>query len=105
MALKTLTLLLAATGIGVALYRMGQQRPAAAETSADDGDVLASEPSPLLNASKPNFGEQLQDMQLANAGMGTGGDAPNEDLLSPPRADEQQAEEIRPGLPDFARGA
>ncbi|MBL0727199.1 hypothetical protein [Piscinibacter sp. HJYY11] len=105
MALKTLTLLLAATGIGVALYRMGQQRSATQDSSADDGDTLAAEPSPLLSASKPNFGEQLQDMQLANAGMGAAGNSPNEDLLSPPRADEQQTEEIRPGLPDFARGA
>lgn len=94
MALKTLTLLLAVTGIGVTLYRMGQ-RPAAG------GAAGAWQPS----ASTLNFGEKLQDMQLANAGMGSAANANNEDLLASPRADEQQSEDIKPGLPDFARGA
>lgn len=100
MALKTLTLVLAATGIGMALYRMGQ-RPGAEVAPAPQSP--AADPEPL--GSSPNFGEKLQDMNLANAGMGSAANVDNEDLLASPRADEQQREDIKPGLPDFARGA
>jgi hypothetical protein len=100
MALRTFTLLLAATGIGLALYRMGP-RPAAGE-----GPSLS--PSPEGEEAQrptPNFGERLQNMQLANAGIGSAAGDDHEDLLAPPTPDEQQSEDIKPGLPDFARGA
>lgn len=92
MALKTLTLLFAASGIAAVFYRAGQRAALAGpEPQADD---------PSLDP-----GERKQDLQLANAGMGTNANEHNEDLLTPPRGDEQQAENIKPGLPDFARGA
>lgn len=97
MALKTLTWLLAGAGIGMAVYRMGR-RP------ADAGAAAALPPAQPL-ASSPNLGERMQGMHLANAGMGSAANADNEDLLAPPRADEQQSDDIKPGLPDFARGA
>lgn len=95
MALKTLALLLAATGVAVALYKRREQP---ALESDDASDTLQA-------GATPNLGEQLQDMKLANAGLGSMADADHEDLLSPPRGDEQQSEAIKPGLPDFARGA
>ena len=64
--MKTLTLLLAATGLGFALYRMGQQPPAAARAAA----------------APPRLG--LDKLVLSNAGSGTDANADNEDLLATP---------------------
>ncbi|HEY0818493.1 MAG TPA: hypothetical protein VGD46_06925 [Rhizobacter sp.] len=96
MALRTFTLLLAA-GAGLALYRM-VQRPGATEGAS---------PSPARGEADPTptFGERLQNMQLANAGIGSAASDDHEDLLAPPTPEEQQSEDIKPGLPDFARGA
>jgi hypothetical protein len=104
MALRTLTFLLAASGLAVAVYKLGERsaRERGNGLAYDDphNDALAP-----LDVSNPNLGEQLQDMKLANAGVGSAANERNEDLLTPPRGDEQQSDAIKPGLPDFARGA
>lgn len=112
MALKTLTFLLAAGGAAYALYRLGQ--PPASEADAggasaalgESADELAAANMSLPNSlPTPNEGERLQEMKLVNVGIGSAGDTSEEDLLAPRRGDAQQTESIKPGLPDFARGA
>jgi hypothetical protein len=93
MVLRSLSLVLAATGIALAFYRLGQQ------------STPASGPEDSLEPPDANTGERLQDLKLANAGMGVSPDDVHEDLLTPPRGDEPQSDTIRPGLPDFWRGA
>lgn len=118
MALKTLTLLLAAGGAAYAVYRLGQ-RPAldalstgssaalgqASEDSADLADSVDSADVARPTAAMPNEGERLQELKLVNVGIGSAGDTSEEDLLAPRRGEAQQSEAIKPGLPDFARGA
>jgi hypothetical protein len=72
--------------------------PAQQREDEDDDDAASA-------ADTPNQGEQLQDRKLANAGIGTETDDSHEDLLTPPRPEDQQRDAIKPGLPDFARGA
>lgn len=93
MALKSLSLLLAATGIAVTFYRLGRQ------------STVATGPQDTLEPPGANTGERLQDLTLANAGMGVSPDDVHEDLLTPPRGDDPQSDTVRPGLPDFWRGA
>lgn len=104
MALKTLTFLLTATGLAVAAYKLGEQSARqngnALPSGESDTDALAP-----LDVSNPNLGEQLQDMKLTNAGISSAANQTNEDLLTAPLGDEQQSDLIKPGLPDFARGA
>jgi hypothetical protein len=104
MALRTLTFLLAATGVAVAVYKLGERSARESGNSANYDDPHSDALAPL-DVSNPNLGEQLQDMKLSNTGMGSGANERNEDLLTPPRGDEQQSDTIKPGLPDFARGA
>jgi hypothetical protein len=65
MALKTLTLLLAATGVALTLYRLGQR--------------------PAPTGSAPTLRQRLRDMTLASPGIDTA-NADHEDLLTPPPA-------------------
>ncbi len=110
MAIKTLSLLLAVGGIAAAFYRAGQRSvhtgaSSSALTGSSAGLDEASR-APLGSATAAtNPGERLQDLKLANAGLGSSANEDNEDLLAPPRGEDQQAENIKPGLPDFARGA
>ena len=58
----------------------------------------------------PNAGERLQQNHLAGANAGIGQSLPgggNDARLFPgqSKVDDEDAEEITPGLPDFARGA
>jgi hypothetical protein len=70
-------------------------------------DQKPATPAPQSEAGTdtPNQGEHLQDLGLADAGLGRTADDSHEDLLTPPRPEDQQSDDIKPGLPDFARGA
>jgi hypothetical protein len=103
MALTKFAFLLAGAAAATALYRMSQRPSLDTSASGDSGERGADEFSPL-DAAPLNQGQRLQDLQLVGTGIG-GANAHNEDLLTPPRGDEQQSETIKPGLPDFARGA
>ena len=108
MAIKSLTLLLAVGGLAAAFYRAGQRSAQPDGTSALPASAGLDDANrePLGSAtSAANPGERLQDLKLANAGLGSSANDDNEDLLAPPRGEEQQSENIKPGLPDFARGA
>jgi hypothetical protein len=96
MSLKNLMLLLAVGGVGVALYRTAKE----AGLRIASGHADAEELAPF-----PNLGEPSNVTPLANAGIGPSDVFGQRDLLARPSGDEQQSDQIRPGLPDFARGA
>lgn len=107
--MRMLTLLLAA-GLGAALYKLAER----SQTMTADGsleteaalDGLAPQDSASLNA-----GEQLRDLQLDGVGAGIGsamsGNGSNDDLLAPSNSGSQASgqDAIKPGVPDFTRGA
>jgi len=94
MPLKTFSLLLAAVGIGTTLYQLGRRMPLG--TGAPSTGPAA--------ASAVDQGEQLQGLKLASADTNTATPG-HDDLLTPPPGEEQQLDEVKPGLPDFWRGA
>lgn len=96
MAIKTLALLLVATGMATALYRQARRH---APQTATPGSAATARPAPA------DAGGHLPDLSLDTAGLDTGGTSDHEDLLTPPQGAAQQSPNIRPGLPDFARGA
>lgn len=101
MSIKTLTFLFAAAAAAASVYRLGRRAPRPISPGRDSAGA-AEAATTAEPASNP--GERLADLSLADSGW-AGGDSRHDDLLAPPLPDEQQADTIKPGLPDFYRGS
>lgn len=103
MTLKTLAFLLAGAA-AITFYRRKQQlslEGASATSSEPNADSISSLQTPSSSQS-----ERLQDLKLVNAGVESPSDENRDQLAAAPPSDKsQQVDDIKPELPDVARGA
>jgi hypothetical protein len=104
--MKTLTLLVASC-LAVAVYRLTRRPRFAMGSSLGSASTASgSATSDTLQATEaPNAGERLQDMHLANAGLGGVPQRNDENPLRPPPEGALASGTVAPGLGDFWRGA
>lgn len=108
---QTTLLLLTAAGAFV-WYRLGGGRHAGGRSASTaeprlDAKPERAGPAPVdLSVRAGDTATRPQPSNAGPAGSGLAGASPERNnVVAPPRREEQQGEAITPGLPDFARGA